>query len=209
MRKKSRLIAFTAAGLLLLAGGSPALAAPDDTNQVSQSSVIKTSSDLLEYQNMIPGTPMSQNLTITNVSGKSVSITPSLSFDEKLSTYVNSGLDICLTNKSCVPVTAQTKLQLEKDETADLKITLDLIDKLPSEYEGIAIKGGIQIYGEVKPDPDIPGDSSKEIVPDDESELAITGAPDGIFKALGTAGVLMIVGTILFFITRKKPVENI
>jgi LPXTG-motif cell wall-anchored protein len=186
-------------------GASPASAAPDDTQKVSQNSVVKTSPDILVYDNMFIGVPKSATLTIANVSGEDISITPFMDFGSEYDDILETNLELCSAGQ-CIPVTATTKAEIPKNGSQALVVTITLIRELPKELKSISVTNGLQVTGEVHSDEEI-----IEIVPQNrapEGNLPLTGISPNLITIMGFAGLLVMVGYGLMTLVRKKRTED-
>jgi hypothetical protein len=187
----------------LLTGAPSASAAPNDPKQVSQNSVVKTSPDVLVYDNMFVDVPKSAILTITNVSGQDISVTPFLDFGSEYAAFLTFDLALCESGK-CLPVTSTTKTDIPKDGSEELTVTVKLIGELPKDLKVLSVKNGLQITGEV-----LGSEEKTVIVPQNkEVPLADTGVSPSIFTVMGLAGLLAMIGYGLLGFAQKKKAKN-
>jgi hypothetical protein len=189
-------------------GSSAASAAPDETKKISQNSVIKTSPETLRYYDMLADIPKSAILTIKNVSGNNISITPFMDFGEEYSAFLKFKLDLCDSGK-CVPVTEATKVNILKDSSQELVVTITVTDDLPEALSSMSLENGLQITGEVH-------DSNKniEIVPQNKAggeSVDANGSFSDFFMIMGFAGLLVIVcyGLVTFIQKNKTKEESV
>lgn len=210
MNRGYRLAVSAIVGALLFTSTSPAVAAPGESNndKIEQSRVIETSPRSLHFDNMVVGQPMTKSIEIKNVSGKAISIIPSLDLSEEYSDFLESNAEFCDSSENCVNIKDSSELDLMADESEKVFITLNLKNNLPVELSGVTLTGGITVTGNVYPED--PEDTVKEIVPDKESEkdgeLAITGLSSNWTYILGGGGLLVIIGYLIMrSVTRKAP----
>lgn len=206
----SRKIAIPAlVGMLLFTGANGASAAPNDSNKIEQSKVVETSPRSIDFENVIPGTPQTKNITIKNVSGKDITIRPQMDVGDEYSSFLETRLQFCDNGVNCVDVTPDFKMDISRNASKDLALTVNFTQKPPTEFLDIKLNGGLKIVGEVYPDD--PTEEILEIVPDsemtDDDSLASTGVGPMIFKIMGGAGFLVILGYILFRLSRQKDNE--
>lgn len=188
-------------GMLLFTGVPGANAAPNDGNKIEQSKVVQTSPRSLDFENMVPGTPQTKYITITNVSGKAITITPEMDVSDEYDAYLGSRMQICDEVDNCVDVTPELELNMPADGSERLAVTIDMIQKPPAELSKITLTGGIKVTGKVYPD-DPNSEEVQEIVPD--GTLPDTGSNPMIFKIIGGAGLLVILGYLLLKFSRKS-----
>jgi hypothetical protein len=154
---------------------------------------------------MLVDVPKSAILTIKNVSGSNISITPFMDFGSQYSSFLKSSLELCNSGK-CIPVTEATRTTIAKDESQELVVTIALTGNLPENFSGMSLEKGLQITGEVHED-----NADVEIVPQNkaaEIPLASTGVSPHLFTFIGIAGVLLIAGYGLFIVAQKKKTEE-
>lgn len=192
INSKRTITAILASAFFLVFIGSPNALADSDkpSKQVAQDSVIKTSPDTLYYHNMFIGVPKSAILTISNISGKDIRITPYMDFGPEYSSFLKNTLEICNSGK-CIPVTSDTKTTIAKDKSQELVVTITLTSDLPPSFSAMSLKQGLQVTGEVE------GTGEKiEIVPQNRSPnpLANTGIPSNLFQYLTIGLLLFLIG---------------
>lgn len=186
-------------------GTSPASAAPDDVKTVSQNSVVKTSPDILIYDNMFVGVPKSATLTIANISGNDISVTPYMDFGSEYANILKTDLELCA-SENCVPVTADTKTTIPTNGSQALIVTITMTGELPKDLKSISVSNGLQITGEVHGSEEI-----VEIVPQNEApdgHLPLTGISPDLLKIMGFGGLLVMIGYGLLTLVRKNKTEE-
>lgn len=190
---------------LLFVGAPNALADSDKpVKQVAQNSVIKTSPDTLYYHNMFIGVPKSATLTISNISGEDITITPYMDFGPEYASFLSNSLAICNSGK-CKPVNSDTKTTIAKDKSQELVVTITLTDELPPNFNAMSLKQGLQITGEVSsPDEKI------EIVPQNRNPnpLANTGVSSDFLKLFTIGCLLLLIGYGLASWAHNRKLKN-
>lgn len=204
-RRKFKILAGVL--FLLFVGTLPASADPGDHEKVPQASVIKTTPDVLRYENMFIGVPKSATLTITNVSDSDISITPYIDFGSQYSSFLTNSLKICDSGK-CIPVSATTRTTIPKNGNQQLIITITMIAQLPENLSSISVADGLQVTGEVRSDKN----DSIEIIPKNRTngETFGSGAIATAFNIMGILGLISIlVYGLLAWIRKNKTKENV
>lgn len=203
------------AGMLLFTGATGASAAPNDGNTIEQSKVVETSPRSLDFVDVIPGIPQTKSITVTNVSGKDISIYPQMDVSEEYSEFLETDLHICDDSNNCVAVTPELEIDIPAGGSEELAVTINQISKPPAHLMKITLSGGIKVTGTVYPDS--PNEEVLEIIPEtaeeiaaaeDEKEkkgsLASTGVGEMLIKFATWGGALMILGYIVLTVARKR-----
>lgn len=212
MNRGYRLAVSAIVGTLLFTGAPAAIAAPGENskNTIEQSRVIETSPKSLHFDNMIPSQSKTKTLEIKNVSGKTISITPSLDLSDEYLEFLDWNLQFCDTSEKCVDVNSESEIDLEAEGSETLYITLDLKSNLPPELEGVTLNGGIKVTGKVYPED--PAEEIQIIIPDKETDnddqLAITGLSPNSLAIMGVGGLLMIVGYVVTRTMNKNRLQD-
>lgn len=205
IKNRLKITVLTGILFLLFTGVSPASAAPSDTKTVSQNSVVKTSPDVLVYDNMFIGVPKSATLTIANISGNDISVTPYMDFGSEYADILETDLELC-SSGVCAPVTADTKTTILKDGSQALVVTITMTGELPKNLKSISVSNGLQITGEVHDSEEI-----VEIVPQNEAPnepLPLTGISPDLLRIMGFGGLLVMIGYGLLTLARKNKIED-
>lgn len=147
--------------------------------------------------------PKSAILTITNVSGQNISVTPFLDFGTEYAPFLKFDLALCESG-NCLPVTSTTKTDIPKDGSEELTVTVKLIKELPEDFKVLSVKNGLQITGEV-----LDSEEKTVIVPQNkEVPLADTGVSPSLFTLMGLAGLLTMIGYGLLGFAQKKKAKS-
>lgn len=204
--KFNQLITFAAASVLLVFGASTTVAAPDNKGAVvEQKSVVQTTPEALYFDDMVPGIPQDQTLTVTNISGNKIIVTPSMDISTDYADLIDNDMSICETagaETHCVPVTKDTRVELEDGQSEEFTVTLTLMQNLPDGATNMQLKGAIKITGEM-----IAGNEIVTIIPEGEKvpdNLAYTGLPGGWMTVAVIGALVLIVGIVLLFLAKRK-----
>lgn len=166
---------------------------------------MKTSPDILVYDNMLVGVPKSATLTITNVSDSDISVTPYFDLGSEYTPFLTHKLDLCNAG-TCSPVTASTKMNIPKNGNQELLVSITMIKDLPKNMKSVSVQSGLQVTGEV-----FEADKTVEIIPQNKPAppLAYTGVSPDVFKIMGLSGVLAMIGYgLLAFAQRRRTEEE-
>lgn len=188
MKMTRRLLTSAIAGVLLFVGVSPAAAAP---KIIEQSAVLELTPKDLRFENMVVGVPQTQTVTVNNISGRTLNITPSIKLDNGYGTFLSSSMKVC-SGGSCSDSSSMENLSLPKDSNYELQVTLTLTSALPTELNGAPLEGGIEVRGEVLPE--APGEEVIVIVPDEVAESLPDDVKDSALKPSDKDGGLAETG---------------
>lgn len=202
--------------LMMLAGATSASAVPPEhePGTIRQELVIDTSPEILYFRDMALGVPKTDTLTVHNISGRTVSITPFITIHPKYDRHLSVELRACSgSGATCKAVTTTSELTLPRGGSYELQVAVTLKGKLPPEHlEDIAssLAGDLQVTGDVKPD--IPGSELLTIIPkgDTKSEKQ-PGAwvPDRLVAPLiATGPIVLLMYAGWGFLAKKKREEE-
>jgi len=209
---KYRLVCLSAITGILIASGTPALASAvptDDIDTISQEAVIKTSPDILYYENMALRVQKTNTLTVKNISGRVVEITPYLKLHEKYANSIAIDLKSCdEADSKCTSVAEDAEFTIPRGKSLKLLVGVTLKSEMPqAELQTISsMTADLQVRGDVLPN--LPTDNTLRIIPKAETtgleSNSISWLPAGLVRSMGIAGLLAFTGAFLIFTLGRK-----
>lgn len=212
MKKFKLLLILCVSAVFVGLSSTASIAAPQDqpNNTVKQARVIQSSPQTLKYDNMVPGFPQTQTLTITNISGNNANISPNVIFGPNFKNYLSSKITVCDTMNQCAPMETSNLVKLPKGSSIKMNVELTLTDALPEKLSTISMEGNVVVKGEIEAPNN--KEKSKKIIPmttDSTDDLSDTGISDETLLMGAIGCILVILGTLFLLpAARRKKKES-